>query len=323
MNILLTSAGRRTSLLRVLKEAVQPSGGLLVAADTDPLAPTLFLADKAERVPRVQDDVYLSTLLEIVQRHQIRLLVPTIDTELQLLADHVAVFAEHGCHVLISQPEFVRITADKWLTVHAFRQEGIAVPESWLPETLTALSGLPDRLFLKPRDGSASMHTYGITRQELDSTLPRVPNAIIQREIEGPELTIDAYISLDGRPVHYVPRTRLRTLGGESIQGVTLDSQGELGRWVETVLMAAARLGARGAITLQAFDSPEGYLLSEINPRFGGGYPLGYQAGGHYPQWIVSELLGEQLEPQFGHYQVGLYMTRSSFELFTHTPRWQ
>lgn len=257
-----------------------------------------------------------------MQRHQVRLLVPTIDTELQLLADHAVSFSECGRHVLISQPEFVRITADKWLTVNAFQQEGIAVPESWLPDTASP-EQLPDRLFLKPRDGSASMHTYGIARTELESTLPRVPNAIIQREIKGPELTIDAYISLDGRPVHYVPRTRLRTLGGESIQGVTLDGQGELGRWLEAVLAAAARLGARGAITLQAFDSPEGYLLSEINPRFGGGYPLGHQAGGHYPQWLVSELQGEQLDPRVGQYQVGLYMTRSNFELFTDTPKWQ
>lgn len=322
MNVLLTSAGRRTSLLKALREAVLPLGGQVIAADLDPLAPALYLADMAERVPRVKDESYIPTLLELVRRYNVRLLVPTIDTELQVLADNQAQFNELGCRVHISSPEFVGITGDKWLTMSAFKKEGIDVPESWLPETLPDEAALPERLFLKPRDGSASMHTYGIQKKDLQSTLSRVPNPIIQEEVEGPEITIDAFIAQDGRPIHFVPRKRIRTLGGESIQGVTLASDNALGAWLTEVLAAAGRLGARGAITLQAFDSPKGYRLSEINPRFGGGYPLGYAAGGQYPQWLLQELRGQTVLERLGQYQVGLYMTRANDEIFTQQPKW-
>ncbi|WP_414657594.1 ATP-grasp domain-containing protein [Deinococcus sp. VB343] len=322
MNILLTSAGRRTSLLKALREAARPLGGKVIAADLDPLAPALFLADASERVPRVKDSSYIPTLLDLVKQYNVRLLVPTIDTELQVLADNQAQFAELGCRVHSSTPEFVGITGDKWLTMKAFKKEGISVPESWLPETLPDEKTLPERLFLKPRDGSASMHTYGIHKEDLQSTLSRVPNPIIQEEVQGPEITIDAFIAQDGRPIHFVPRKRIRTLGGESIQGVTLASDNDLGAWLTEVLAAAGRLGARGAITLQAFDSPNGYRLSEINPRFGGGYPLGYAAGGQYPQWLLQELEGQAVPERLGQYQVGLYMTRANDEIFTQQPKW-
>lgn len=322
MNVLLTSAGRRTSLLQAIREAVSPLGGQVIGADLDPLAPALYLADVAEQVPRVTDAAYIPRLLDIVARYQVRLLVPTIDTELQVLAEAQGRFADQGCRVHISSPEFVQITGDKWLTMQAFAEHGITVPPSWLPENLPAPATLPERLFLKPRDGSASMHTYSIHRDELHKTLTRVPNAIIQKEMHGPEITIDAFIAQDGRPIHFVPRRRIRTLGGESIQGVTLGSNDHLGEWLTRVLNVAGSLGSRGAITLQAFDTAEGYFLSEINPRFGGGYPLGYAAGGRYPQWLLEEIHGRTVESRLGEYRVGLYMTRTNTEIFTETPKW-
>lgn len=265
---------------------------------------------------------YISRLLELVQKHEVRLLVPTIDTELQILADHKAQFESLGCRVHISSSDFIRITGDKWLTMQAFVEERITVPASWLPENLPAEQELPERLFLKPRDGSASQHTYGIHKSELQVTLPRVPNVIIQEEVAGQEIIIDAFIAQDGRAIHFVPRWRIRTLGGESIQGVTISSEGMLGEWLNDVLSAAGHLGARGAITLQAFQTSQGFKLSEINPRFGGGFPLGYAAGGHYPQWLLQELNGEIVSSRLGAYQVGLYMTRANTEYFTTQPQW-
>lgn len=322
MNILLTSAGRRISLLKALMEATQPFGGKVIAADFDPLAPALYLADYAEDVPRVLSSEYVPRLIEIVKKYSIRLLVPTIDTELRVLADSADDFAALNCRVHISNSAFVEITGDKWLTMNSFAGQKISVPASWLVETLPSPEFLPRRLFLKPRDGSASQHTYAIDKSDLQDTLPRVPNVIIQEEVKGQEITIDAFISVDGRPIHYVPRWRIRTLGGESIQGLTVSSEGRLGEWLESVLKAASHLGARGAITLQAFDSPEGFKLSEINPRFGGGYPLGYAAGGKYPQWLLQELVGETVVPRLGQYQVGLYMTRANTEIFAGSPKW-
>ncbi|WP_243317514.1 ATP-grasp domain-containing protein [Geothrix paludis] len=319
MNILLTSAGRRVSLLKAFLEAAHPMGSKVFVADMDPLAPACALADGAFQVPRVTALDYIPTLLGLCQRQQIQLIVPTIDTELQILADHASRFLGEGITSLISSPDFVRITGDKWLTFQAFKDAGIPVPASWLPET--ADDRLPMDLFLKPRDGSASSHIYPCQRPDLDRMLPLVPHPIIQERLVGQEITIDACFDLQGRPLHFVPRERIRTLGGESIQGVTLDRP-DVDAWLVTVLEACSRLGARGPLTLQAFLTPDGPVLSEINPRFGGGFPLARAAGGDYPAWILRMLRGEALAPTFGAYRKNLYMTRHHTEVFLEQLPW-
>jgi len=320
IKVLLTCAGRRTSLLKSFQAAAHPRGWEVLVADMDPLAPTIYLADGAFQVPPVQSKSYLPTLLELVAAQNVRLIVPTIDTELTLFAKHHADFRRLGATPLISDLSFVETCEDKWKTVLAFTDQGIDVPHSWLPDN--APDSLPDRLFLKPRNGSASSHIYSTRPGELAFLLPRVPNPIIQEYLEGEEVTIDAFLDLEGQPIHYVPRTRIRTLGGESIQGVTLDIP-ELNSWIAHILQVCGNLGARGPITLQAFRTPRGPVLTEINPRFGGGFPLAHAAGGRYPEWTLAIIEGQHPIPCLGNYRRGLYMTRAYTETFTETLPWQ
>ena len=320
MNVLVTSAGRRTSLVQAFGKATAARGGKVFAGDLSGLAPALYLAGGAFKLPRVDADEYVPELLKLVRANDIRLVVPTIDTELAVLAANQERFSEIGCRALVSSPPFVTLSGDKSLTQQAFAGNGIDVPRGWLPGELKGLE-LPAKLFVKPRDGSASRDIYRATPETLADVLPLVPNAIVQEELTGPEITIDALLDFDGRPLHYVPRVRLRTLGGESIQGVTI-ADDDLGGWLRRVLEVSAALGARGPITLQAFLTERGPVLIEVNPRFGGGFPLAYAAGGHYPDWLLALLQGGRLEPRLGDYQVGLYMTRYYVEHFTTEPLW-
>lgn len=319
-SILLTSAGRRTSLLKSFAASARHRDWRLIAGDRDRLAPSLYLADDAIELPPVTSAEYISSLLEIVEREGVRLLVPTIDTELAVLAENSESFRKRNCVALISDPPLVAVSADKWLTVQTFAKAGIATPQSWLPDAIEGVE-LPEDLFVKPRDGSASQNAFPVTRNELDSALVRVPNAIVQERLRGREITIDALLDLSGRPIHFVPRTRIRTMSGESIQGVT-ECDCDIRAWVLAILNVCSSLGGRGPLTLQAFLSDRGPVLSEINPRFGGGFPLTDAAGGNYPEWIVRNVEGQALEPRFGEYRIGLYMTRYYTEHFTASPLW-
>ena len=321
MNVLVAAAGRRTSLVLAFVEAARHYGGRVLASDVDPLAPALFLADEALRTPRTDDPDYLPTLLDAVRREDVRLVVPTIDTDLPVFAANVAAFAALGCRVAISAESFVAITLDKYLTGVTFGATGLRVPAFWLPP-ITAVEALPARLFVKPRHGSASQNTHNVAREDLQSVLHFVPAPIVQEVLSGPEITVDALLDLEGQPIHYVPRRRIRTLGGESIQGITLEHEAALEAWIEEVLQLCSGFGAAGPLTIQAFLTSEGPVLSEINPRFGGGYPLGLAAGGQYPVWLMQMAEARQVEPRLGQYQAGLYMTRYYTELFTRTPRW-
>lgn len=320
-NVLLTSAGRRVSLLKAFMAAAHARGGRVLAGDLSPLAPTLFVADESRSLPAIYSGLYIDAVLDIVRRDQIQLVVPTIDTELGPLAEHRERFRTEGCVVLISEMKFIEICSDKLATERALSPRGIAMPRSWSLDELELGPALPERLFVKPRGGSASADTHSATPKTVGQIARSIPNPIIQEQLSGPEITVDALLDLDGTPRHFVPRRRIRTMSGESIQGVTLDD-GDLTDWVSHVLSAIAGLGAIGPVTLQAFLTPDGPVLIEINPRFGGGFPLTYAAGGLYPEWILGMLTREPISAQFGDYTRGLYMTRYHVELFTKDLPW-
>jgi carbamoyl-phosphate synthase large subunit len=320
-NVLVVAAGRRTTLVLAFVEETHSRGARAFAGDVDPLAPALFLADEAVRLPHTDSGNYIEAVLGFVRGSGIRLLVPTIDTDLSVLAANRDAFLSAGCHVAISSPAFVAITLDKWATVDAFARVGIAVPRSWLPGD-AELDRLPDRLIVKPRQGSASQHVYRVLRKELAAALTLAPEPVIQEELEGPEITIDALLDFEGRAIHYVPRRRIRTIGGESIQGVTLDHDAGFESWIEGVLTQCAALGAAGPLTIQAFQTAAGPVLTEVNPRFGGGFPLALAAGGRYPAWLLDLAEGRAVAPRLGQFETGLYMTRHHVETFTREPKW-
>ena len=94
-----------------------------------------------------------------------------------------------------------------------------------------------------------------------------------------------------------VPRERLETRGGEISKGITRRGA------VMTLLRPALEKlrQARGCLTVQIFLSPnhDRLLGVEINPRFGGGYPLSHEAGAGFPQLMIREwLLSESLSWQ-------------------------
>ena len=136
MNVLLTCAGRRTSLLKAFQEAVRPWNGRVFAGDRDGLAPALYQAEAAIRLPDVAGPNYVPRLLDLAREHDLGLIVPTIDPELSVLAEAAPEFARRRCHVLSSALAFVHLTADKWTTVQTYAAHGIRTPPSWLPAGL-------------------------------------------------------------------------------------------------------------------------------------------------------------------------------------------
>lgn len=282
--------------------------------DCDPLAPSVYMGDESVRLPPVNTPDYIPFLLDFVRSHRVRLIVPSIDGELLPLAENAAQFLAVGCQPLISSAEFVSVCRDKWTTSLRFSSCGVATPASWLPATLNGHS-LPEKLFIKPRDGSASLHAYPATVESMSRVLPMVPNPIIQEQLYGTEITIDALIDLRGVVLHYVPRIRIRTMAGESIQGRTI-SDDSLREFLGACLGACSQMGGRGVLTLQAFLTAGGPVLTEVNPRFGGGFPLSYEAGAHYPQWILALLENGQVPARLGQYRSDLYMSRYYQEHF-------
>ncbi len=180
-NVLISSAGRRVALLECFREALGRAGqdgqdGRVVATDVSRLSSAFHVADAGVLVPRCTSDEFVPAVLEICRRHEIRLVVPTIDTELPVLAAHRDEFAALGITVAVSGPGTVAIGADKvltheWLTEHGFptvRQADPAVVAAAAP------SDWEYPLVVKPRRGSASIGV-AVVDDPTSSTWPPGP----------------------------------------------------------------------------------------------------------------------------------------------------
>jgi carbamoyl-phosphate synthase large subunit len=59
--------------------------------------------------------------------------------------------------------------------------------------------------------------------------------------------------------------------------------------------------GAYGPLTVQLFKTRSGELeFIEVNPRFGGGYPLTMHAGADFAEYLLRDLRGDELEYDSG-----------------------
>lgn len=320
MNLLILSGGRRTTLVESFRKSLGGQGRVIIG-EVDGLAASAFVADRAIKLPRVGDPSYETALLDTVKKLHIKCVVPTIDTELGALHAAREKLASLKCTAVISAASLLSVASDKRETAIYFTNAGVKVPRWWDPKT-TATTSLPDELFVKPRFGSASAGTYRTNPDRLPAVLDLVKDPIVQECINAPEVTVDALLDFNGRPVHYVPRRRLKTLGGESIQGVTIDDT-KFSDWILGVLGCVGELGGIGPQTVQFFDASDGPILLEINPRFGGGYPLAEAAGGTYTAWLLELLADKAIPAQLGEYQRELFMTRSLKEQFVEAPKWQ
>jgi carbamoyl-phosphate synthase large subunit len=310
-NILFTSVGRRVSLIRYFREAINrlQLPGKIITADCQKNAPAYFIGDCQELVPPVNHPNYIKRLLELCDRHRVKLLIPLIDTELSLLAHHKKDFEAMGVTPLVSSIQTNKICIDKRNTYGFFKKFGVKTPEIFSPEVILNAPQAKYPFIIKPADGSSSI---GVTKirnsHELEFFYNYIPNAIIQEFVIGQEYTFDVLVDLKGVVQIVVPRMRLETRAGEISKGITVKNY-ELINAAKKVVNSLP--GAVGCITVQCFLQPDGDIkFIEINPRFGGGFPLAYQAGADFPRWIIEMMLGRNPKITIDGWQDGIVMLR-------------
>lgn len=289
MKILFTSVGRRVELMQAFRSAAQRIGEELViyGADITESAPALFFCDRTVLVPRICDESYIPTLKDICREENIDALIPTIDTDLLLLAENREKFGR--TKVVISAPDKVRLCRDKRLTADYFNSVGLKSPKP-VDDIRKYDQGFP--AFIKPKDGSSSIFAYKAeTAEELAAFSKQVPDYIIQPFVEGTEYTVDMLCDLKGRPVFITPRVRLAVRAGEVLK--TRIEQNET--IIEEMKRLALDFKPRGQITVQLIRDKDGcdwYI--EINPRFGGGAPLSIKAGADSAEMLIRIIRGEE-----------------------------
>lgn len=292
MKLLFTSVGRRVELIQAFRNAaVKNEIGLeIYGGDITKLAPALSFCDHTILLPRISEPTYISTLIEICRSEKIDVLIPTIDTDLLILAQNKKRF--EGTRVLISAPEKIAICRDKRYTADYFNSVGLKSPHP-INDYLKYEGGFP--AFIKPKDGSSSIFAYKVnSMNELKTYAKQVPDYIVQPFIEGIEYTVDIFCDFEGNPIFITPRIRLAVRDGEVLKTQIVQDD----KIISEMKRLIADYKPCGQITVQLIREKitgDDYYI-EINPRFGGGAPLSMKAGADSAEALLRLIMGEKLE---------------------------
>ena len=225
-----------------------------------------------------------------MSREAVDCLIPTIDTDLLLLAENKRHFESIGTKVLISAANKVRLCRDKNFTADYFRSLGLKSPrpvnsvEKYESELEKGCVGFP--AFIKPKDGSSSIDAYKVDNlEDLKLYAEKIGDYIIQPFIAGREYTIDIFCDYEGNPVYITPRERLAVRAGEVLKTkITQDDT-----MIAEMQVLISDFKPCGQITVQLIreeTTGDDYYI-EINPRFGGGAPLSIKAGADSAKAVI------------------------------------
>lgn len=309
-HVLMTSVGRRTKLVEYFVREM--GAGQISTADCSPLAPGLYMAENHHLVPRIDAPDYVDHLLELCQQEQVTALLSLIDPELELLAAATERFAAIGVTVLVSSLDACRLCFDKYAMYSYCVSEGIAHARTYV--TLDAFrqalaeGEVTFPVFVKPRNGSASLHVQAVSSLEVVEGLFAIhPNLLIQEYLQGQELGVDVYVDwLTHEVTDIFIKEKLVMRAGETdkSRSVKRDDVFEL---IEQVLHGT---GLTGPLDFDLFDVDGTLYLSEINPRFGGGYPHAYECGVNFPKAIRNNLQGRRNPRRIGAYAEDIYLLK-------------
>lgn len=317
MNILITSAGQRVSLVRAFQKelkALYPEAKVFTVDMQPELSAACNVSDGYFKVVRVTAPNYIQDLLQLCAAQNIRMIIPTIDTELKVLSENIELFRKENIHCIVSSKDFVYACRDKRQINEFFVQHGIEIPRTIDKDAPT----FP--LFIKPYDGSLSVDTFLINKKEELTEYHLTNPKLMFMEYLGKdayeEFTVDMYYGKDHQVKCIVPRKRIWVRAGEINKGLTCKNF--------IVDMLKEKLGfidgAIGCLTTQVFASKTAQVIKgiEINPRFGGGYPLSYRAGANYPAWLIKEYFLQEAISYTDNWEDRLLMLRYDDEVLVH-----
>jgi carbamoyl-phosphate synthase large subunit len=321
LNVLFTCIGRRVSLLNSFRRAAKQLkiNAAFFGTDTTDLSSALQLCDEGFLVKPTTHPGYIKQLLSIVKANKVKLLIPTVDLDLKVLARNKPKFASMECRVLVSTPEVIDICQDKRKTYQFLAKNGFDTPVTMSVRSALSKKKLNWPCFLKPWDGYAGRGNAVVNnRTELLFYAKRIPNAICQEFIEGTEYTCDVYIDFGMKVRCVVPRKRIEIRAGEVSKGQVVKNPHIMSNAAKLV----EALGAGpGVITLQLFLTDDNRVkFIEINPRFGGGAPLSIKAGANFPKWILQELSGKKTNIRSDGFEDDLIMLRYDSEVWLKNP---
>lgn len=311
MNILILSAGTRDKVVQYFKKEAGENGKI-VATDCSNLAPAVYDADKFYLVPRITAPGYLDTILDICKKEEIDGVFSLIDPELSMLAKEKDKFLAVGTTPIISPYDLVETCFDKYKMYQMLQEMKIPTGKCYVEKE--AFFEAVDKgdisypVFVKPVKGSASININKVnSKAEVDLLFTLYDDLMVQEYMDGQEYGADVYIDMiTGKCTSIFIKKKIKMRAGETDKSVSVKDEKLFAMLQDFV----ERCGFRGMIDIDIFDINGTYYISEVNPRFGGGYPHAYACGVNMPKQVLTNLAGKANENIIGEYKENICMMK-------------
>ena len=311
MNILITSVGTRNKIVQYFKNEVGNSGKI-IATDMSELAPAIYEADKFYIVPAMSDPKYLDIILDICKKEKVDALFTLIDPEISLIAKNKTRFLDIGTIPLVSEYEQVELAFDKYKMFCYLKENGFKTAKSYVDknEFYTDLNEgkINFPVFVKPVKGSASINISKVnSKKEIDLLFDLYDNLIIQEFLNGQEIGADVYIDpISKKVVSIFTKEKIKMRAGETDKARSFKDK-EL---FELISRLIEKIGYQYMIDMDIFKRGNDYYISEINPRFGGGYPHAYESGVKFTKFVINSINNVENQNHIGEYEENIYMMK-------------
>lgn len=308
--VLFTNVGRRGKLMIDFTESIGDEIQI-IASDNWSVAPALFTAQKYYLTPKIWEDNYIGSILEICKKENVKAVTSLIDPEIQLLAHNAAKFREIGVLPLCPSEKSAELCFDKYKMFKYLSNVGIntVLTYSCLEDFVAAFNNkeIEFPVFIKPRTGSGSVGATKIsTMEELKVTLEENKfDYIIQEFMDCEDCDADVYIdALSHKLVAAFSKRKIETRIGGASKTISFKDN----RLFEFINKIVENFEFSGAVDMDFFYRDGEYYLSEINPRFGGAYLHAYGAGVDFPKMIKNNIKGIENKKKIGNYKEGIIM---------------
>lgn len=321
MNILLTSVGRRTYLVKYFKKELEGKGNLFVS-NSDSDSPAFQFADHSVVSPLIYDNEYIPFLLDYCESNDIQTVIPLFDLDVYILSKNKKKFSNQGIRILVGEWGNIEFCNDKYLTFQKLKSKQFNVPITAL--SLSEAKEMLDNnlvefpLIIKPRWGMGSIGIYEADNFDeatvfynkvmrdiqgsylkYESNIDLQNSIIIQEKIKAVEYGLDVINDLDGNYQTTIVKKKKAMRAGETDSAIVIDSYElkEIGKRLSDIVKHP------GNLDVDVLFDGQKYFVLELNARFGGGYPFTHLSGVNLPKaivkWLGNETLTNELVEEF------------------------
>lgn len=284
----------------------------ILATDNSSTAPAIYCADNQFVVPRITDPGYVDKLLEICRENNVGAITTLIDPEIEILSANRDKFIANGVLPLCpADARTARCCFDKFALFEYLQESGIPTPLTFHDldkfKQAVAEGKISFPVFMKPYDGSGSVGAHKVeTMEQLEADWNSGEHDyIIQELMTGGDCDADVYVdAITHEAVAAFSKRKIETRIGGASKTISFKDP-KLLAFIQKIVKL---FKFAGPLDMDFFMRDGEYLLSEINPRFGGAYLHAYGAGVDFFPLIVNNMNGIANKPNLGNYDDDVLM---------------